>query len=107
MVEESEEGLLLASEVSVEGPCKNALRSHHEPQVGVHAATARCAIPASSARSELVEPDRSREISLRHQCLKCATYRFARIEAFRSERHVGLIGAQIIEAPPGRGIPEI
>jgi hypothetical protein len=67
VVHKPKERLLLSSLVTVECPGEDPLGSHHESQIGIHAAPAWRSVISTAARSELVDPDRCRQCSLGHQ----------------------------------------
>src|ERR1035437_4275165 len=107
MIDQAEERLLLTSGMTVERPCKDALRTHEERQIGVHSTPPWSAVKATPTGGELVEPNRSGEIPFCHQRAKRAADRIARIEALRAVGHIGFVRGKIIEAAPRCGIPEI
>ena len=82
MVDQPKKCLLFSSLMSVERPCEKSLRTHYEPEVRIHPATARCAVPTSATRCEFVEPDGRVQIAFCHDCGKCATDWVTWVEAF-------------------------
>src|ERR1019366_4936887 len=88
VVNEPEERLLLSSKVTIECPCEDALRAHHEAEIRVHPASARRSIEASAAGSEFVEPNGCGQVAFRHQRTQSTTDWVPWIKAFGTERHV-------------------
>jgi len=107
VVQKSEQRLLLAANMAVEGPRQNCLRAHQEGLVGVHAAPSARSVKAPAAGGELVEPDRRFQVPFGHQRTQRAAHRIAGIEPLRAIGHIRLVAAEIVEAPSPGGIPQI
>ena len=84
MVQESEQRLLFASEVGIEGPGENRLRVKDEPDVGPHTTPALRAVIPAAAGGEFIEPYGRVEIALDHQRPEAGAHCVAGIETLRA-----------------------
>src|ERR1700756_5589310 len=106
MIKQSEESLLLASSMRVEGPGEKCLAVVDQAEVGPHANDALWAAvrPASSSH-KFVEPRWRRQIAFHKQGAASDAKRIARVEPLSAIADVSLVGAKVIKPPASCGVP--
>src|ERR1019366_3303186 len=107
VIDEAKQCLFLTTKMAVVCPRKKSLRPYQQSQIAIHATAAWSSIVSTTTSGKFIEPNRCRQISSDRQCAKGSPNRIARIEAFGTVGHVGLVGGEIIEPSPRCRIPEV